>query len=659
MSRRLTPMALALAAALPSLATASTLETVVVTAARESSPLTTEIDAKQPRQPLPAHDGADYLKTIPGFSVIRKGGSDGDPVLRGMAGSRLNILLDGEHILGGCGNRMDPPTAYVFPEAYDRIIVTKGPQTVLNGPGNLAGTVQFERTVKPLAGPVARGYGSVMEGSFGRHDEVADFLIGNPSVQLRGTATNSHMNDYRDGDGNRVHSRYNRWSANAGLAVTPDADTVAEITAATSDGNAAYADRSMDGVLFKRENVGLRFEKRRLSPLVEKVEAQWFYNYIDHVMDNYSMRANSAMRMVSNPDRKTVGGRALATLRLSDATQLVAGVDAQQNQHTLRTTTNYAALPRVADAQFSNAGLFGELTHHLGERQRLIGGLRIDRWEANDQRASGVTAGQRRTDTLSGGFGRYEQDLAALPATAYVGLGHAQRFPDYWELISAGKQSETGTSAFGTRPEKSTQLDAGLVLKGASVTASLSGFVNRIDDFILIDSRFPGKVGTLITRNVDAASWGGEAGISWAFAPNWKADASLAYVRGNNRSDGTPLAQLPPLETRLGLSYADARWSVGGLLRVVARQDRFDLGAGNIVGQDLGASGGFAVFSVHAGFRPQKGILVSGGIDNLFDRQYTEHISKAGATIGGIAPQTLRLAEPGRTVWIKATINFD
>jgi hypothetical protein len=48
-------------------------------------------DPSKPRQPLPAHDGADYLKTIPGFSVIRKGGTDGDAVFRGMAGSRVVI----------------------------------------------------------------------------------------------------------------------------------------------------------------------------------------------------------------------------------------------------------------------------------------------------------------------------------------------------------------------------------------------------------------------------------------------------------------------------------------------------------------------------------------------------------------------------------------
>lgn len=73
----------------------ASLDEVVVTAPQSTQPLTVKTDPKKPRQPVSAHDGADYLKTIPGFSVIRKGGTDGDPVLRGMAGSRLNILLDG------------------------------------------------------------------------------------------------------------------------------------------------------------------------------------------------------------------------------------------------------------------------------------------------------------------------------------------------------------------------------------------------------------------------------------------------------------------------------------------------------------------------------------------------------------------------------------
>ena len=108
---RLSPLALALTALQSGPAQAAddvALDAVVVTAPAMESPLTVSTDPKAARQPVPAHDGADLLKNIPGFSVIRKGGTDGDPVFRGMAASRLGILLDGEMILGGCGMRMDP-----------------------------------------------------------------------------------------------------------------------------------------------------------------------------------------------------------------------------------------------------------------------------------------------------------------------------------------------------------------------------------------------------------------------------------------------------------------------------------------------------------------------------------------------------------------------
>src|SRR5690606_22888121 len=62
----------------------------VITAVQQSSPLTVVADPREARQPVPASDGTDYLKTIPGFSAIRSGGSNGDPVLRGMFGSRIN-----------------------------------------------------------------------------------------------------------------------------------------------------------------------------------------------------------------------------------------------------------------------------------------------------------------------------------------------------------------------------------------------------------------------------------------------------------------------------------------------------------------------------------------------------------------------------------------
>src|SRR5690606_25232835 len=111
------------------------LDAIVVTAQAPQDGVAWETDPKLPRQPVPASDGADYLKTIPGFTAIRNGGSNGDPVLRGMFGSRLNLLSNEGSMPGACPSRMDNPMSYVAPETFDRLVVVKGPQTVMWGPG--------------------------------------------------------------------------------------------------------------------------------------------------------------------------------------------------------------------------------------------------------------------------------------------------------------------------------------------------------------------------------------------------------------------------------------------------------------------------------------------------------------------------------------------
>ena len=90
---------------------AEELSPTVITGIAPSSPLTIVTNPKDPRQPVPASDGGDYLKTIPGFALVRNGGTNGDPVLRGMFGSRLNILTNGSMLLGACpglSGRCDP-----------------------------------------------------------------------------------------------------------------------------------------------------------------------------------------------------------------------------------------------------------------------------------------------------------------------------------------------------------------------------------------------------------------------------------------------------------------------------------------------------------------------------------------------------------------------
>ncbi|SAJ91849.1 TonB-dependent copper receptor [Burkholderia multivorans] len=645
---------------------------VEVVASPLSTPLVVVTDPKAPRQPLPASDGADYLKTIPGFTSIRSGGTNGDPVLRGMFGSRPNVLANGMPTLGACPNRMDAPTSYIAPESYDKVTVVKGPQTVLYGPGASAGTVLFERTTPRFERPGMRFDGSVVGGSFGRNDQNVDVTAGTPDFYGRVIANHAHAQDYRDGNGRTVPSQWDKWNADAALGWTPDDHTRVELTAGTGDGYARYAGRGMDGAHFRRDTFGLSFDKRHLGDVLDRIEARVYYNEADHVMDNYTLRqpdpaSSMPMRMASEVRRRTLGARAAATWRFGDAFKLVTGIDAQSNRLDSRAAMgrqNYGDQPWDAQATMWNAGAFGELTWYAAETARVIGGARVDYASARDERATtggmmtsrpNPTFDDDRARVLPSGFVRYERDLASLPVTWYAGIGHAERYPDYWELFSAKRGPAGSVNAFSAvQPEKTTQLDIGAQYKSDRLDAWVSAYAGYVQDFILFDYASGTMGPTTRATNVNAQIMGGEAGVGWRPIAPLRIETSVAYAWGRNATSGDPLPQMPPLEARVGLEYTRGAWSAGGLWRVVAPQHRYALNEGNVVGKDFGPSAGFGVLSLHAQYNVSKTVQISVGVDNLLNKAYAEHLNLAGNAGFGY-PANAPVNEPGRTAWVRVS----
>ena len=652
-----TPLALACAALFTPLvyaqdsAPTTTLDEVVVTAIHDQSAVQVVTDPKIPRQPVPASDAADYLQTIPGFSAVRSGGTNGDPVFRGQFGSRLPLLTNGMQMLGACPGRMDTPSSYIAPETFDVLTLIKGPQTVLWGPGASAGVVRFERERPDFAAGPVNFTASLLGASAGRNDQNADLAAGNDQFYARISANHSHGQDYKDGDGTSIPSGWNKWNADAALGWTPDADTLVELSAGAGDGWARSAARGMDGTQFRRDSLGLRLQKQNITPWLSKVEAQIYRNEADHLMDNFQRRPlpPGKMAMASNVKRVVTGGRIAATLQPTPALTADIGLDLQRNTHEGRSGMgmSYLNKPWVRDAKFANLGLFSELRWQAAPSTLWVGGLRLDRAQAWDYRNPASTH-KRDESALPSGFVRWEQTLAS-GATTYVGLGHVQRFPDYWELIS-GKAG----NVFATlEPEKTTQLDVGANWKGQNWQFWTSAYAGMVRDFILFDyASNPSKA-----RNIDARTAGFELGGSYKLAPAWTAQATVAYSWGSNRSDGTALPQMPPLEARLGLDYAQGPWTAGALWRLVAAQHRYTQDQGNVVGRDMGASSGFGVLSLHASYRVQRQLKITVGVDNLLDKTYAEHLNLAGNAGFGF-PANTRLNEPGRTLWLRADMQF-
>jgi iron complex outermembrane receptor protein len=673
---KLTPIAIVASMMMTNaFATEALLNDVVVTAAPMTTPTTIELDPKVPRQPLPAHDGADFLKSVPGFSIMRKAGTDGEPNFRGMGGSRVNILADDQNIFGGCGQRMDAPTAYIFPEIYDKVTVIKGPQTVLYPGHGSAATVRFEKEQKTYDKPGYDVHASGLVGSFGRHDEVVDANLGNKDYFATFTGSNSKSDNYKDGNGNEVYSKYHRYSASSSVGVTPDNNKRFELSAGRSNGYAAYADRTMDGTKFLRENIAGKGQIKNVSDLVEKIDFQVSRNTIFHTMSE-AMRGNPSSYMDVTHD--TNAARITSDLNLRATTRAKVGFDYSQSKHG-GNMPGMGAIAITEDSEFKNTALFAEITEELSKGKKFIAGYRGDYWSVIDKRSSmsSDTAGQTRTELTNSGFARLENQLSSLQNTnSFIGIGRSERMPDYWELISNRRDGSSGaynnamtnthSALQSTKTEKTYQIDAGVIHKSNGFDFSGSVFYNQINDFILVDARSGFTSGgwyTPTSRNIDAQTHGFELTSSYALTNVVKFNSSVAYVKGKNETDGLPLAQLAPLEGRLALAYDDKKYSYGALLRLVAPKDEVAAGQGNISGQDIAKSGGFGIFSLNAGYKPNKKTLIAAGVDNLFDKSYAEFISRTGNPGGATFPAgyvtSTRVNEPGRTAWLKATIALD
>ncbi|WP_327857874.1 TonB-dependent copper receptor [Acinetobacter guillouiae] len=661
---------------------ASQLAPIVVTAQlnNDANGLIIHADPKQPIQPVPATDGADYLQSIAGFNSIKSGGTNGDVTFRGMFGSRIKILTDGTENLGACPARMDAPTSYIQPESFDRISVVKGPQTVQYANTGSAATVIFERQKPTLTDDKNyQGQASVLVGSFGRLDHNIEAAVGDSKKYMRINANRSESNSYEDGDGNKVPSSWERWNTDLALGWTPDEDTWVELTGGKADGEAEYAGRTMDGSQFARESLGLRVEKKNLSPVIKKLEGQVNYSYNDHIMDNFSLRTpplaemtHGGMKMLMpNPmamqvTRRTLNSR-LAMTSEWDKLSLITGVDSQLNKHGGSMSSPTMPSMNVAfreDMRFQSYGAFGEMTYQFNDAYKLVTGARIDQVKID-----ALKLNDQRKETLPSAFIRLENQYPEHNAKSYIGLGYVERVPDYWELFSTA-HGNTGMSkpTFNDlNTEKTLQLDLGYQYQHDALSVWTSAYAGLINDFILLSYHNHPKAGmgghdhgssfSAGAKNVDATIAGAEAGIGYQFTDAIQADLSAMYAWGENTDTHKPLPQIAPLEGRLNLRYVQDKYSLGLLWRAVAKQDRISLNQGNIVGYDTGESKSFTTLALNASYNIQKDLNLAVGVDNVLDKTYTEHLNKLGVGADGQVG-TQQFNNTGRNYWARISMKF-
>lgn len=666
------------------------LDEVTVSAPLPTSP-TVNIYTKEGSVSRPHTDGADYLQSIPGITAGRSGGHGLEPNIRGQSQNQLNIIADNAFLFGACPNRLDPSSSYLNIDSYDEIVVTKGYQSVLNGPGATGGSIILKRkspipaTQEKLytTGSASGGYDSNGKTWFSN----LNFSGGNQKVYARARTSFKEANNYKDGNNNEVRSAFQEKTGGITLGLTPYKDGHLYVSYDLHQiEDSLFPGAGMDSPLSRGHTTRIGFEKKYLTHHIRNVDITAYGSLIDHVMDNYSLRQAGRLYRRVYSDSNTYGAKIKADIALKKQTLTTAiefrhnNRDANRLQGT--TTNNVTRLQSVMwpDITMNEIGLALETTYQVSPTRRMILGGRYDYVNVGYGRASqrainrsandlyvmfyGYDA-NRQTEHNIGGLLRYEHDITK-DITLFAGISRATRTADATErglandmIMQGMNRSWVGNPLI--KPEKHHQLDLGMQIDRQKWDIGVSTYVNRIDNFILRDAA-RGQTGILINaphadiyRNIGALFTGFEIQGGWNALPVIRLEGDIAYTYGNNLSDNLALPQVPPLHGSLALlwqahTYAevmiDMQWAL--------RQNRTDTNPTRGTGRDIGESSGYAIWGINTTITKLEPFFLTIGIDNLLDKKYTQHLNRSNIS----DPTEVRVNEPGRSFYLQIKMVF-
>lgn len=622
----------------------------------------------------PVADSGEMLREINGVSGSRMGGRAIDPIIRGQQQTQINVLLDGAYLHGGCPNRMDPPTSYTSVDGYDQFTLIKGSRTVVYGSGGSGATLLFERDW-PLFTEDNHTLGSLSSSyrDNGAAKELAvDLAIGSKQGFLRLLGHTGNSGNYQDGDGNRVNSSYQSEGGTlaAGIQLTEQTRLQGSYESMDEE-DILFPGAGMDSPYANSDSVRLKLNHQFSNSPLDKLLVELYRTEVEHSMDNFSLRTLSlgGMPMIAPSSSDTLGGRVVFDAQLSTINWRF-GADFQENQRnaTLLNGMNGTKIGiQWPDVLLEQQGLFAEGEKGLDLNNSLKLGLRLDHFRAKAERTTepfmmagnsssaaqlykmsyGMESlhGQTQTDTQLSGFINWTHRLN----TAYrveSSISRSIRVPDATErYMATGKWVGNPN----LEAEKHHQLEIILAHQSQQMSWSLSGWYNRVDDFILREY----TSNRLNYHNISAELYGAELEANYPLSAAWSIIPALAWTVGNNLETGRSLSQISPLQASLALSYQKQAWTADIQLQAASKQSDVCLKSSACNGLDLQETAGWGIINMNIGYQLDDHWNLSGGVKNLFDKAYSLHENRED-----ILGNQTQVAEPGRALWLKLDAHF-
>ncbi len=660
-------------------------EEILVTAPQDYLSPQIQVYAQEIERDNPK-DVGEYFKTIVGGGAVKKGSFAMDPVLRSFKYDQLNVQYDGGiRAWGGCPNRMDPPTAHIQSEDLEKIEVIKGPFTVrfgqtMGGIINLVMKKPEPSETFQLHGAAETGYETNGTGKRARISLTGsarrfDFYLGG--------GTKDYGN-YTTGAGLEVPAsfRVNDYSVKVGF--TPGENHRFQVSWRQSFArDVNYPALPMDARKDDTNILALDYSGRNLSDKVVSFTVKLYRTDISHLMDNVNRPNVKLVKAVTDVTSDTYGGRLEVGLNLFRNNLWYIGADyyrlhkdgkrSREVYFNVCTQTPIDPPKHFEDfvwqnSAISDAGFFTEFRQVLNERLSLTAGARVDliSSEIKDPSPQFVQAYgdiSRFDETNVSGTLTLLYDLSKITRLS-LALGRGTRTADlterYINHLSVGRDAYEYFGNPFLKSEKNNQVELALEQHWEKLNVQANVFYSLINDYIFaeVDTTLPRLFMPCVPppytkryRNIDQVTQVGfELSFDGKLPGGWSYRGGVAYTRGQNVDLDEPLPEIPPLEGKLALRYFNVTHKFWGEIdgRFVADQNRISPTFGET------ATPGFSVFNLRAGIYLGKYTELSAFVNNLFDKNYYEHLSRKYKNM----PDSYLLYEPGRNFVLQLKVKF-
>ncbi len=560
-------------------------EEVVVTAApfgvsEDALTINTESVTREELDVSPPQGLGDLLNGLPGVRSTFFGPGASRPVVRGLAGPRVQVLTNGVGSIDVSQVSPDHQVA-VDPAEAERIEVLRGPSTILYGGSAIGGVINVidERVPSrlPNGGLSGRVSGQLSSVDDGRAISAAATVSGEGPLVFTIDGLSRRSDDYdipgpqisrrladalgvpREGDDTVVNSFVELDQIGAGVSYVGDRGFLGIAVKRTESlyGTVAEEEVTID---LEQTRVDLRGELQiDLGPF-ETARLTSVYGDYEHTEFEGEEVGTRFL---------TEGYEARVDLVQRETNGLAGSVGFQAVHREFEAVGEEAFVPPVDidevaafTLQRLDRGAYG-----------LEGGARIDRRELDSP------VGRRAFTNLSATAGVFFRPQTG----AYLGLSvaHNQRAPNEVELFADGPHVATGTFEIGNPDfdtEEATSIEAAAHFSEGAFSVDLHGFYVNYDGFI--DARPTGDVEddlpVFVYRQTDADFYGTEIEAAYRLFHDGprqlRLEGQYDYVRGDTDL-GAP-ARLPSFTATARLVWQSPTF--GGRLEVrhVGEQDR-------------------------------------------------------------------------------------